>query len=181
MNRPKTSQYDIRFVAQASGRLTQFMVQFVQIVTTQIFHLNLFQIAPDTFIWVQVRRVGRQPFQMDAFGRPLAQAVFDSPASMSGQTVPDNEQLATNVTKQMVQKADNRGPLESARLDHHEQAAIRGDGADDRQMIPGQGHPQDRRLPAGSIGAYSGGQQVKARFINKYYRSSSPLGFYLLP
>src|SRR3990172_210948 len=178
MNRPEASQDDLRFVAQTRRGFTQFIAQFVQIMTTQVLHLNLFQIAPDAFIGVQVRGVGGQLFQMKTLSGALPQEIFDRLTAMSRQSIPDKEQFAAHMMQQMFQKTDNRRPGESHLLDHHEQAAIGGDGADDRQMIPSQGHTQDRCLPAGSIGVDGGGQQVKTRFIDKHYSSPFLFGFF---
>ena len=144
------------------------MVQVIQIMAAEVFHLNLFQIIPDAFIRVQIRRIARQAFQMDALRRALPQKILNRLTVMGWQTIPDDEQLTMHVPQQMLQKADNGGAIESLFLDHHQQPTIGRDGTDSRQMVPSQWHPQDRCLSPRGIGANGSGQQVEACFIDKH-------------
>ena len=55
-----TGQNHIGFMLQASDGFTQFVPQFGQMVTTQIFHFNRFQVVPDALIHsVNLHQTGR--------------------------------------------------------------------------------------------------------------------------
>lgn len=77
MSQWKTSQDDIGFVPQASGSFPQFIAQFIQVMAAQVLHLDLFQITPNAFVGVQIRRVARQAFQVDTLGCTLTQKILD--------------------------------------------------------------------------------------------------------
>jgi hypothetical protein len=113
----ETSQNHIGFVTQTRSSFAQFMVQFIQGMAAEVFHLNLFQIMPYAFIRIQVGRIARQAFQMDASSGTLAQKILNCLPTMGGQPIPNDEQVAVNVTQQMFQKADNGCALESDFLD----------------------------------------------------------------
>jgi len=93
-----------RFVAQASDGFAQFILEFLQVMTAQVLHLNVLEIVPYPFIGVEFRGITRQLRQIQLFRATLAQKVLDLPASVSRQAIPDDQQLATEVTQQMLQK-----------------------------------------------------------------------------
>ena len=68
-----------------------------EIMATQVLHLNMFQVVPDTLIGVQVRGIAGQTHQMNTLSAPVSQKVFDRLSAMSGQPIPDDEQLARDV------------------------------------------------------------------------------------
>src|SRR5436309_798823 len=61
-----------------------------------------------------------------------------------------------------------------------EQAPIRSDAADGREMIVRQRHPQHRRLSAWGPGAHRHRQQIKAGFIYPEDGSLVLLGFFFI-
>lgn len=61
----------------------------------------------------------------------------------------------------------------------HEEPAIRGDAADGRQMVAGQRHVEDGRLPAWGISANGHWQQRKGRLINPDNRALLRFGLFL--
>ena len=163
----ETGQNHSGFVAQTRYGLTQFATQFVKGRAAQVFHFDIFQVVPDTFVGIQVRGIAGQAFQMDAPGGTLFQKVLDGLTVMGGQTIPDDEQRTRNAAQQVPQKAHNGGSLEGAVLDHQIQFPIGRDRADGRQVIAGQGHAQQGRLASGRIRPYPRWQQVEARFVDK--------------
>ena len=62
---------DVGFVAQASHGFAKLMAQLGQVMATHVVEFNLFEIAPDAFIRVQVGGITRQTFQMEASGPPV--------------------------------------------------------------------------------------------------------------
>src|SRR3989304_5281355 len=173
-----TGQNHIGLMAQAGHCLAQFPMEPRQILATKVSQLNGLQVVKDPLNRVEVGRIARQAFQMDASGRPLAQKISDGVSMMGGQAIPDNQQLARDMPQQMAQEADDVWPLEGSILDHDEQLALRGNGTDGRQVVPTQGDLQNRRLSARGIRLDDGRQQIKARFIHKHYRSSLFSGFF---
>lgn len=178
MNVLNTTQDHIGFVPQPGDGFAQFIVNFRQVMATQVLEFDVLQILPDALSWVQIGRVAGQTLQMNVLGSALRQEVFDHLPMMGGQAIPDDEQLALDVAQQVTQETDDIRTFESVVLNHDVQVTTRRNGTDDREVIPTQRKTQDGRLPSGRVSAHSGRQQVEARFIDKYYGSPLICGFF---
>src|SRR5690348_8008290 len=55
---------------------------------------------PDAFLWIKLRSIAWQAFEMDAFGSTFAQKVFDWLRAMNGSSVPDHQQLAWDLAQE---------------------------------------------------------------------------------
>src|SRR5258708_15468731 len=84
---------------------------------------------------------------------------------MDGRAIPDDQQLAADFAQQQAQEADDIGGAVSMLLGLHEQAPGSGDAADGREMVMGERHAQEGRLPAGRPGPHGQRQQVEPRLI----------------
>jgi hypothetical protein len=73
-------------------------------MAAQVLHLNVFQIMPNAFIRVQIRRIARQALQMDGLGRALTQKILNRLTVMGWQTIPEDEQFAVNKPQQSFKK-----------------------------------------------------------------------------
>ena len=153
-----------RFVAQASDGFAQFILEFLQVMTAQVLHLNVLEIVPYPFIGVEFRGITRQLRQIQLFRATLAQKVLDRAAAVSGQAIPDDQQLATDVTREVLQKLHDGLAIKRLLPRHGVQFAFRRNRADHRQMLPVR-VVQHRRLPTRSVGANRCRQQGKPRFI----------------
>lgn len=63
----------------------------------------MLQVSPDVLDRIQLRRVSRQPGSNDLILQRLEVIVYQ-PASVSRQSVPDNEKLSRNRTLQMMEE-----------------------------------------------------------------------------
>src|SRR5574341_2051247 len=115
---------------------------------------------------------------MDAFRAALRQELPHSSAAMGRQSIPNDQEFAGDMVEQMLEKTHDGRTFESLLLRHQVQVTSRRNGADGREMIPGQRDAQQRRFAYRRIGAYQGGQQIEARFIHKHYGASFLRGFF---
>jgi hypothetical protein len=65
----------------------------------------------------------------------------------------------------MLEEAHDIAAFEGSCLDRHQQLALRGYRANDREMIACQRHMQGWRLPTRGVTAYHSGQQVETGFV----------------
>jgi hypothetical protein len=137
-------------------------------MATQVFHLGILQMAPNALGRVQLWGIGGKLLQVDAFGSTICQEVLDGLASMSGQAIPQDQQLARDVTQEMFEKAHNIGTSEGVVLDHHIQLSFRCDRSDGRQVIAAQVRAQDWGLTSGCIGAHQRWQERKTALIDPH-------------
>ena len=140
--------------------------------------LTAFQVVPDPFDWIEIRRIARQVLEMDPLGGPTGQKVFDWLAAMDGGSIPDNEEPARELAQQDAQKPHHIAAVIGLRWRWHHQALVGGEGCDRRAMIACQGNPQDRGLPVPRPSADVMGKQVKPRLINPHDHSLLVVGFF---
>jgi hypothetical protein len=176
-NLPNEPLNDIRFVSQTSHSFAQFISEFVQAVTTDILQLDVLQIVPRPFVGVELRRVTRQLSQIHTRCTPFPEKGLDLPTAMSGQSIPDDQQLAGEVLQQVLQKADDRFTVKRFVLRHRVQFAFRRDGADDRQMLPVP-IAQYGCLTTRSPGTHRAWQKGKPGFIYEDKGSLFPVRFF---
>lgn len=156
---------DTTFVPQSSNSQAHSATEMSEVGAAHISQLHSLQIVPDTFIGVKIRGIARQLFQANPPGTTVGQELLDGLATVDGRAIPDHQQLARDVTQQVLQKANHIRATISTLLYHQQQGTVQGDAADGRYVVPGQGHSQDGGLTAGSVGAYHAGQEVEARFV----------------
>lgn len=150
----------------------EFPAQFVHVHAAAVLQFLAFEQVPQPFRWVQVRRIGGQPLQMESLRCTGGKEVFDRLAAMDGRAVPDHEQLASHLAQQLAQEADDRWPAEGRLLDVGEEPAIGGEGADHREMVVGERRTQHRRLAHRRIGTSHEWQQIQPGLI---YEEDGPV------
>src|SRR5258708_17334104 len=121
--------------------------QLPQVAAAQIAQLDALEIVPDALVRVQLGGVAWQLLQVHASGTAPTQEVLDGLAAMNGRAVPDHQELATDLAQQHAQEADDIRRVVGTLLGLHEQAPVRRDAADRREMVIIDRHPQQRRLP----------------------------------
>src|SRR3989304_3802352 len=102
---PKAGFNDIALVAKASCGQPEFTSELGHVVTTDIGQLNMFQMVPDTIVGIQLRRVTRQTFKSDACHTTVCQEVLHRLAPMDRRSIPDHQELAWDVPKQVLEEA----------------------------------------------------------------------------
>jgi hypothetical protein len=70
--------------------------------------------------------------QQQSLGCTLGQEFFDGLAAMDRRTVPDHQQLARDMSQQVLEEADYLGATERVVLNAQQQSTTRGDATDDR-------------------------------------------------
>src|SRR5713101_3326400 len=80
-------------------------MQLIQIGTADIAQLHSLEIIPDALIWVQIRGVARQLFQLQTFGRPSLEKVFDLVPAMDRRAIPNQQDLARDLAQEDTQEA----------------------------------------------------------------------------
>ena len=137
-----------------------------EILAADVPQLDALEVVPDPLIGVEIRGVARELLEADAAGTALGQEVLDRLAAMDGSAVPDNQELAGDVAQQMLEEAHDIRALVRALLHQHEQAPLRRDAADDRQVVATQRQAEDRRLPARGVSPDRAREEVEARFVD---------------
>ena len=97
---------DLPLVAETSGSHAQVPLQVIQVRAAHVPQFHVFEVRPDAFVWVQVGCIARQLLESQALGRTLGQKGLDRSAAMNRRTVPDHQQLAWNVSQQMLEEVD---------------------------------------------------------------------------
>lgn len=103
---------------------THLPLDVLHVKTTNILQLDAFEQIPDSFLRIEIRGIGRQAFEMDAFGTAFCQKVFDSLATMNSRSVPDHQQFAWDLPQEYLQKANDIGSLVGMVLRLHAQVVL---------------------------------------------------------
>src|SRR3954453_11459064 len=138
VKRSKATCNNSWFGRQALDSGCKFLLEMVYVMTTDIGEFDMFEIVPDTFIWIQVGCIRREAFQPDAFGSTSGQKALDCPTAMNGCAVPDDEQLALDHIQQLLQKSDDGDAVVCLRLHRQIEFARQCYGAYHRVMVAGE-------------------------------------------
>jgi len=152
-------------VAKSLFCLAEFHGQLGKVPARQILELDPFEVAPNPFVGVQLRRISGQALQAEPRGCAVGQVFLHHVAAVDGRPVPEQQGLAAEVAPQMAQKPEHIGTPEGAALHLHIQLSLGGDTADGGKVIVGQPLPQHGGLPLRGEGADHRGQQVESRLV----------------
>ena len=147
-------------------------------MANHISQFDMLQLLPDAFVWVKIRRVARQPFQVDRSGG-LGQQRFDRFVMMDRCAIPNDQQSAAQLALQVLQEAHRIPAFECSRLHRHQQLACAGYPADHREMIARQRYPQNWRLSTRGVTAHPARQQVETGLVYPDDDSSFALALFL--
>jgi len=153
-------------VAKTSGGESEVVSQVREVQAADVAQLDVLEVAPEAFVRVQIGGVAGELLQADAPGAALGQEVLDRLAAMDRRAVPEHQEFAGDVAEQVLEEAHDVRALIRPLLHEHQQPAIRGDAADDRQVIAAQRQAEDRRLAARGVGPDGAGQQVEAGLVD---------------
>lgn len=163
---PHAALDDVTLMAKTSGGQAEVASQVRQVLAADVAQLDVLEVGPDALVRVQIGSVAGQLLQADSLGATLGQEVLHGLAAMDRGAIPEHQELARDVTEQMLQKADDIRALVGVLPHVHQQPAVRGDAADDRQVITAQRRAEDGRLPARGVGPDGAGQQVEAGLVD---------------
>ena len=153
-------------VAEASGGQADVAAEVREIAATHIAQFDALERVPEPLGWVQLGRVGGQGLEVQPLGRTVGQEVLDDLGTMDGRAVPHHQQLARDVAQQVLEEAHHIWAAEGVVAHLEQDAAGRGQPADQGEVIAGEGHVQNGHLPTWGIGADHGRQQVAAGLVD---------------
>lgn len=153
-------------MAETGSGEAEVTSELSEVLAADIAQLDALEVVPDALVRVQIWSVAGELFQADAAGTTLGQEVLDRLAAMDGSTIPDDQEFAGDVAEEMLEEADDVRALVRVLLDQHEQASLRRDAADDRQVVAAQREAEDGCLPAWGVGPDRAREEVEARFVD---------------
>jgi hypothetical protein len=171
---------DAPFMTEARHGTSKLMAKVGQVGTADVAQFDSLEVVPDALIRIDVRRVARQGFEMDALRTACGQELPDEVATMDGGAIPNHEQFALDVPQEMFEETDNVLAIERPILHQEQQPLIWGDTADGRKMIACQRDAQHRRLSTRGVGTHDPGQQVEAGLIYPDNGAVFLSGFFLI-
>lgn len=169
---------DVPLAPQASDGAAELVLEFAQVVTAPVAQFDPLQVAPDALVGVHVWGIAGQGFEVEALSRAVAQEVLDDLAAVNRCAIPEDQELAREVAQQVPEEPYDIGTFEGASPDVEEQAPVRSECADGREVVTRERDGQDRGLPFGRVGADPGRQEVETRFIDPDNRPSFFPGFF---
>src|SRR5690242_20184990 len=146
---------------------TQLLLDVWRVKTTKVLELDALEQIPDAFLRIELRRIGRQLFEMNATGPSFAQRVFDHLTTVDGSPIPNHQQLPGNLAGQQLQKANHIGSFVRMILRLHEDPAFWSHAAHRPKMITGQLDLEHRCLANGGVRVDRHWKQIKRRLIYK--------------
>src|SRR5262249_4783033 len=145
----------------------KLLTKINQVRATEISHFNMFEMLPNTFVRIKLRRVRGQLLKPDFSCSPITE-IFSNLSFVNRRPIPDNHNLLKE-SQQMTDKKDRVCTGESLLANHGVKPTRHCYAAHNRQMIASLETPKNRRLTAGRICSNNSRQQVESRFINKNY------------
>ena len=137
----------------------------------------LFEIAPDIFGGIEFGRISRERGGINL--SPKAFEIFpDESAAVNHGSVPDDQQLAGQLSLEVFQELDDLRAFDGSRV-KLEIKIPAGDTADDRKPLPVEIKCQHWGLPARSPSAHPVGFLAQTAFINEDKEAVFFQGFFL--
>ena len=78
-------------------------MQVLQVTTTRVAQLYPLEVIPDPLVGVEIGCVAGKLFQVQPFGRPSLEKIFDLVFAMDRRAVPDHHQFARNLAQEPPQ------------------------------------------------------------------------------
>ena len=159
------AQEDVTLVTQPLFGAPQGEVELREVLAADVAQLAAFQIRPDPFDGVEIRRITWKLLQMDTLGGSPSQEVLDRLATVNGSSIPNDKEFAAHLAQEQTQETDHLGAVIGPRLGLQEEAPVAAECADGRAMIAGEGDAQHRRLLSARPGPHVMGEQIEPRLV----------------
>ncbi len=167
----QTAPDDVRLLAEPLARGAELPSRLREIRTAEIAHLHALEVPPNPLLGIDLWRVAGEALQVNPRSRTLAEELLDCLAAVDRRTIPDDQQLARDVTQQMLQEANDLGAPDRRLVDLEVELLVQTHGPDHREMIMAERVVQNRRLAHRSVSTHHRGQQVKATLIDEEQRA----------
>ena len=136
-----------------------------EIAGAEVGQLVLLPISPEVLYWVEFRRISRETFHPD-FTAQTSQVLTHESAAVCGYAVPDDEELALDVTLEVLQEIDHLLCLDRTGVETKVKVPPRKSG-DGRKLLPVEVELQDRSLALGTPRAYQVWLLAQAAFVDE--------------
>ncbi len=123
------------------------MREFSESARAEVAQLMLLQVPPDVLRRVEFGCIGGQVLELDRTFETF-DVVAHELTAVSGQAVPDHQNLASDLPTQRVKKFNQLLSLDRPRIES-EVEALKGDASDRRQLVPIEMILQDRGVATG--------------------------------
>ncbi len=153
------------FTADATQGMGCPARELPEITGAQVRQLVLFPVTPEVLHRVKFRGIGRETFHPD-FAMQTFQVRPHQLAAVSGHAVPDDEQLALDVTLEVFQKVDHLLGLDCTGVKAKVKVPPRQSG-DGRELLPIEVELQDWGLAFGTPRAYPVWLLAQAAFVDE--------------
>jgi hypothetical protein len=157
---------DVALVPEASGGEAKLASQVGEVLAADVAQFDVLEVGPDALVRVQIGGVAGELLQANPLGASLGQEILDRLAAMDRGAIPEHQELAGEVAEEMLEEADDVRALVGVLLHVHQQPAVRGDAADDRQVVAAQRQAEDGCLAARGVGPDGTGEQVEAGLVD---------------
>ena len=135
-----------------------------------------FEMLPNAFVRVELVGVRRQVLRHQP--RVCSEPVFDKPAAVSADVIPENDDPARNVAQQGRQEAQHLLALDAAAYQMQVQPSTTSDAGNGRELGPTEWMTDDRRLAAPRPGPSGWWNQREAALVHKYQACTPALGVF---
>jgi len=162
--------------AHAAQRPAGMVAQLPKCGGAEVRQLVLFPVRPEVLDRIQFRRIGGKIFQPQTSSL-LPDKVPHCAAVMTGQTVPDDQQLARNVPHQVREKFDDLWTADRAGKQLKVEVPP-GHPCHGRQRLPVEVVLQNRRLAAWCPGAAAMRALAQSAFVDEDDRAALVFGLF---
>lgn len=169
---------------QSSESLVGFSAKLRHPLQRRVGKFGLVQIPPEQFDGVEFRSIAGEPLHRQPVPH-LFQRGRCQPASMRGQSIPQENDLSASMPTPRLQKVNHLGAFDGAGVQRHKPPArtSRGGGqerSDRREAFPVEGLHQKGRLPFGCPSGSNRRPLRKPRLVEKTQPSPQTPGFFLI-
>src|SRR6266699_6102095 len=100
-------------LAQPRRGREDLLPQVLRRGAADVLELDILELVPDALVRIEIRRVARQGFELQALAQRRRQEILDRLAPMNRSPIPQHEQLAGDLLQELVQKPDDIDALVS--------------------------------------------------------------------
>jgi len=166
------------FTADAAQGMGGPSRELPEIAGAQVGQLVLLPVTPEVLHGIKFRGIGRKTFHPD-FAMQTFQVRPDESAAVGGHAVPDNEELALNVTLEVFQEIDHLLGLDCTGVESKVKVPPRQPG-DGRELLPVEVKLQNRGLAFGTPCSHPVWLLAQAALVDEEEGTPFFLGFFLM-
>lgn len=152
--------------------------QLPAVLDEEIGDLVFLEVSPEVFDRIEFRGVGGQAFEPEA-SAAAGEGLLDRFAAVDRGAIPDDQQLARDMTEQRLEELGGLGAADTAFVDAEVEPEERQPG-DDRQLVPAERLVQQRGLPTRRPSPDPMRSGAQPAFVDEDDGPTFPPGFFLM-